>query len=407
MAAKAASQNPYKRHPVKGHKGVTYRVLANGERAYAFYNGKSYVNVEGGLDEAIERLAEARKAARRGERVVTNDRTKYADYFSEWIELRETSGKRPLRARTAKEYRAAHDLVLSPRFGSWRLTAIDAEAISHLIRDLEREGLHAIDRQRPARPLGAAAISNYLKPLQGTLSLAVRRRIIRENPFTHLTADDRPASAPKKKLFDWSVEATQSLLAASAKRAKAQNAQYDYTPLLRLAATLGPRLGEVLGLQWQDFDKDEGVLHIRRQWLVSGEYGPTKTPAGVRTIALPSALRDELIALRLASRFSQDTDPIFASREGTPLNHRNVAHRGFEPARDDAGLPAHLTFHDLRHAAASRVIAAGLDPVTVASVLGHENANITLAIYAHLYDRKQSDEAVRAALAMGGASART
>jgi integrase len=80
-------------------------------------------------------------------------------------------------------------------------------------------------------------------------------------------------------------------------------------------------------------------------------------------------------------------------------DHRGVSRRGFNAARDDAGLPEGLTFHDLRHAAASRLAAAGLDPVTVAAVLGHEDANVTLRVYAHLYDRRRSDEAVRAALA--------
>jgi hypothetical protein len=36
--------------------------------------------------------------------------------------------------------------------------------------------------------------------------------------------------------------------------------------------------------------------------------------------------------------------------------------------------------------------------VTVASVLGYEDATTTLAVYAHLFDRKRTDEAVRAAL---------
>jgi integrase len=43
----------------------------------------------------------------------------------------------------------------------------------------------------------------------------------------------------------------------------------------------------------------------------------------------------------------------------------------------------------------------GLDPVTVASVLGHEDPTITLKIYSHLYDRQRKDEAVRVALAGG------
>jgi integrase len=119
----------------------------------------------------------------------------------------------------------------------------------------------------------------------------------------------------------------------------------------------------------------------------------------VRRIALPRSVRDELILLRLASGFSGDDHPMFASRTGRPLEHRGVSQRGFNAARDEAGLPSSLTFHDLRHAAASRLIAAGLDPVTVAAVLGHEDPNVTLRVYAHLYDRRRSDEAVRSALA--------
>jgi integrase len=53
----------------------------------------------------------------------------------------------------------------------------------------------------------------------------------------------------------------------------------------------------------------------------------------------------------------------------------------------------------MRHAAASRLIAAGLSPVTVAAVLGHEDATTTMRVYAHLWNRQKTDEAVRAALA--------
>ena len=107
----------------------------------------------------------------------------------------------------------------------------------------------------------------------------------------------------------------------------------------------------------------EFVRSLRRQHLISGEYGPPKTAAGVRNIPLPDDLRRDLIDLRLASKHSQDDAPIFASREGTPLQHRNVAHRGFERAAKEAEIQG-VSFHDLRHAAASRLIANGLDPVT-------------------------------------------
>src|SRR5262249_3896277 len=134
--------------------------------------------------------------------------------------------------------------------------------------------------------------------------------------------------------------------------------------------TLGLRIGEVLGLQWGDFDKgddtDSATLTVSRQWLRTKAYGPTKTRAGNRTLAVPSDLREMLIGLRLRSRFSGDGDPIFAARTGGPLCHRNATMRGFEAARDEAGLDPDLVFHDLRHAVASRLIASGLDDAMVA-----------------------------------------
>ena len=127
--------------------------------------------------------------------------------------------------------------------------------------------------------------------------------------------------------------------------------------------------------------------------------GSPSISKAVRSVPLPSGVRDELIGLRLASRFSQEDDPLFASASGSPLQHRNVARRGFEAARDEAKLSGSLTFHDLRHAAASRLIAAGLDPVTVASVLGHADATRTLRVYGHLWDATAKKKAVREALA--------
>ena len=117
------------------------------------------------------------------------------------------------------------------------------------------------------------------------------------------------------------------------------------------------------------------------------------------TIPLSHDVRDYLIALRLRSKHSQGEAPIFAARGGQPLSHRNVSQRGFDRAAAKAGISG-ATFHDLRHACASRLIAAGLPVTTAASVLGHADPAVTLRVYAHLWDRQRTDEQVPAA--MGG-----
>jgi integrase len=394
-------RNPFTRHTTR-HRGITYREKADGKRTYfvRWDNTRISERPDGTRltteTEALALQAELRQRSGKGEKIVVNSKLTFEELAETWF-----AGKR-LRPKTTKAYRDALDLVLLPRFGSWKIAQVDADAIAKLIRELEQRGLNAVDPKRRVYPLGQSSIENYLLPLQGTLALAVRRRLIGFNPSDTLTKDERPARAEKAPPHNWTEAEIDELLAAAQRIAAQPEARQDYSFLLKLAARLGLRLGEVLGLQWQDLDKDESILHVRRQWCCHGEYGPTKTPAGVRPIPLPHDLRDELIAFRLASKFSQGSDPVFVSRNGTPLGHRNTTRRGWEAARDRAELPK-LRFHDLRHAAASRLIAAGLDPVTVAAILGHDDPSVTLRIYAHLFDRQAKHDAVRLALA-GGAS---
>lgn len=51
--------------------------------------------------------------------------------------------------------------------------------------------------------------------------------------------------------------------------------------------------------------------------------------------------------------------------------------------RQQVGLDG-VRLHDLRHAVATHLLAAGVDPVTVAHRLGHSSPNVTLAVYSHL-----------------------
>jgi integrase len=62
-----------------------------------------------------------------------------------------------------------------------------------------------------------------------------------------------------------------------------------------------------------------------------------------------------LTTLKLGSDYSRDDQPVFASRDGTPLGHRNVTRRGFEGAAKEAGIDG-VSFHSMRHACASRMI---------------------------------------------------
>jgi integrase len=75
-------------------------------------------------------------------------------------------------------------------------------------------------------------------------------------------------------------------------------------------------------------------------------------------VPIPPSLGRTFAAHRLASRRSTDAGFVFGSETGGPMHHRNIVRRGLEKAITSAGLP-HLMWHNLRHVAASALIAQG------------------------------------------------
>ena len=212
-----------------------------------------------------------------------------------------------------------------------------------------------------------------------------------------LTSDERPSKSQARRQHVWSDDEINDLITASANQATRSESRYDYTRLLRVAVSTGLRLGELLGLQWQDIDFAGHEILVRRQWTRYSEYTEPKTSQAVRRIPVSSDVITLLAEHKLAVSRTQPQDPVFASRTGTPLSHRNVQRRGFGAAAEAAGLHD-VTFHDLRHAFASRMIARGLTSTVLCRIMGHSNPGITERVYVHLFDKSRTDDAVRAAM---------
>jgi integrase len=92
---------------------------------------------------------------------------------------------------------------------------------------------------------------------------------------------------------------------------------------------------------------------------------------------------------------------VFRTATGWPLNGTWVHHK-FQAATKAANLPT-IRFHDLRHSAASLLIAQGVPALVVAAVLGHSSVNLTLNTYAHVYAPAMREAANAMDLALGAA----
>ena len=160
----------------------------------------------------------------------------------------------------------------------------------------------------------------------------------------------------------------------------------DKKTLFLLLFYSGLRIGEALVLRPQDFNFISNTLTVSRTLSrseTSNVINPPKSKAGNRIITLPSHLMDMLKSLIATNRIDKG-QLLFE------LINRETARRTLVNALKSAGLPK-IRIHDLRHSHASLLIELGFSPVAIKERLGHENIQITLDTYSHLYPSKQSE----------------
>lgn len=161
----------------------------------------------------------------------------------------------------------------------------------------------------------------------------------------------------------------------------------DWHAAMGVLAYGGLRIGELLGLQWGDVELDQGRILVRRQLCnVTREFRDPKTKAGKRFVELPPVAVKELRAWKLRCP-KGELNLCFPNAKGGAADHYNFGSRVFHPALRRAGL-RRIRVHDLRHGAASMMIAAGCDIAAVSRQLGHANVSITLGTYSHWFQQR-------------------
>ncbi len=165
----------------------------------------------------------------------------------------------------------------------------------------------------------------------------------------------------------------------------------------------GCRLGEAVGLRWSQVELDKGSVTISSAVGYVGQApveGSPKTRAGVRVLSVPPFTVSALRAWKDQTKPTNTDAFVFTLPDGRPPAPWH-ARNAFLRACKRAGLPP-IRRHDLRHLAASLMLAEGLPLPAVAAQLGHANTAVTVAVYSHAL--RGSDQRVAHALerALGG-----
>ena len=167
-----------------------------------------------------------------------------------------------------------------------------------------------------------------------------------------------------------------------------------------LGLSAGLRHGELLGLQWNDFDFERGMVSVQRSvartienrnGVVSDDM---KTAAAHRTIPLPWSVIEEVRAEMSRS----NSVYVVPNSHGKLLS---IAASGQRWERFMKGLPFYTTPHRMRHTRITRWFEQGLDIKEIQYLAGHANSKVTLDIYTHYQKEARMLDTARKIQAMG------
>jgi len=332
--------------------------------------------------DAQAKLTERLAAIGRGEHVEPS-KTTITEHVKARIDVWHAAGT--IGSRSFQLYGGLLDRYIRPHIGDTALQKLSTVDVEKWHATLRTAGLTARTIRQAHRLLGTA------------LGDAARHKII-----THNVAGREGQRAPKVERAKIEIVRANEIADVVEKlRSTAM-----FAPAM-VALFCGLRAGEILALRWSSVDFEKRLLHVRESVEeLAGQPVATKAPkteAGNRAISMPDivvdALRDvrrEQLKVRLALGLGRPADDalVFPAMDGGFRRPSNLS-------RDwrRAGV-VDVNFHALRHTHASQLIAAGIDVVLISTRLGHASPNVTLGIYAHLFDHddRRAADAVNAML---------
>lgn len=311
------------------------RVSLPSGRRRAFY-GKTRQAV-------VRRLQEAQKALLEG-RPLTGERLTLTAFLARWLE---DTAKPSLRPRTFDSYAMIVRQHLAPALGAVRLARLTPDMVQRYMNEKRESGL------------SATTVKYHHAILRRALTVAERRSLVPRNVAKLVT----PLKVEQQEIHPPTVEQARWFMAVlEGERLRA---------LYLVALSLGLRQGEILGLRWGDVNLEEGTLTVRhslQRYGAAYHLDEPKTRKSRRTLPLPGFLVAELRAhmvrqlqerLLAGSAWTGDAwGLVFTTEFGDPFGGTAVTRR-FQRLLEKAELPR-WRFHDLRHAAATFMLAKGV-----------------------------------------------
>ena len=311
--------------------------------------------------------------------------------FSEFTEIwKRDYGSKELAPSTYKRYCRMLETRLLPYFGHFYINKIKPTDIMKFYDLLEKDTQLVRKKgnngAKTKKPLSGKTILEHHRLLRAMLHKAVYWQLIVANPAERV----QPPKARKPKRRSYDDEQTKILL-ENLELLSSEDIKYKVAIILTVFT--GVRLGELMGLEWQDVDFKNGIISINRSSQYLTDMGVftkvPKTESSIREIAIHEFIIFLLEEYKLwyedqKSLYGElwtNSNRLFVQADGKPMHPSSIS-KWFVKYVGQIGLPV-INFHGLRHTNASLLVAQNIDIAAISARLCHAQISTTLDFYVH------------------------
>jgi integrase len=303
-------------------------------------------------------------------RVMGQDGGSVADYMDYWLE---NYVKSNLRYNSHRTYLMMIDNHIKPMIGKYRLSAVTPALVQELLNDCKTQ-----------------MSKNSLAILRSVLNLSFKMAVypyqyLKDSPMQYVSMP-RYKKPQQDHVKTISIEQFYQII-----RTFPEDSPYRIPYLLSFHT--GLRLGETLGLLWEDVDFKKNVLHINHNIVMEDgvlTVGPTKNVASTADVKISTELSDILkkervnqskYKLQYGEYYTQPEYNFVCRREnGNSLYPHNIS-RSAKSVAKKLGLD--FSFHSLRHTHATLLLESGVPITAIQKRLRHASLQTTISTYLH------------------------
>lgn len=276
------------------------------------------------------------------------------------------------------------------------------------IKDVKQIDIVTIYKGMKENGLKYATIKNANSLLRAILNAAVDNGIIQANPVNGIVLKDTGEQKEQRVLTE---KDEKIFLDFVQKDVRYRN----FVPLFIVGFGTGMRIGEMLGLTWNDIDFESEIIHIKKTLsLLTKHADGNKLFFSINTPKTKSSTRDIPMTARVKAALEEQrknhtpsnviidgySDFVFTTKTGNVFNFRNIGctlnkivqrmnkEESERASREKREAQFFEKFHphSMRHTFATRCYEKGISEKVVQKILGHSKVDITLNRYTHTTD---------------------